>query len=300
MGSQPVIIVHGGAWNIPDDLVAAHQAGCRQAALGGWSVLVEGGSALDAVEMAIRIMEDDPTFDAGVGSVLNADGLVEMDAGLMDGHTLDAGAVAAVQNIRNPITLARRVLESEHVLLVGAGASRFAREVGMAECPPEALVVPRERISWERIRAGKEEGVEHMFVSDQGTVGAVAVDRAGNLAAGTSTGGMLYKRPGRVGDVPLIGCGLYADNDLGAVSCTGHGESIIRIVMAKRAVDGLAGGRDPHAVAEETIRFLEERVRGRGGLILLDRQGRMGWAYNTPRMAYAWMHEERSEPGVGI
>lgn len=300
MGTRPTIIVHGGAWNIPDDLVAAHQAGCRQAVLAGWSVLVGGGSALDAVETAIRIMEDDSTFDAGVGSVLNADGVVEMDAGLMDGCTLDAGAVAAVQNICNPITLARRVLESEHVLLIGAGASRFAQEVEIAECPPEALVVPRERVSWERIRAGEGEGVEHMFVSGHETVGAVALDRAGNLAAGTSTGGMLYKRPGRVGDVPLIGCGLYADNDLGAVSCTGHGESIIRIVMAKRAVDGLAGGRAPHVVAEETIRFLEKRVGGQGGLILLDRQGRIGWAFNTPHMAYAWMHEGSSEPGVGI
>jgi beta-aspartyl-peptidase (threonine type) len=300
MGSQPVIVVHGGAWDIPNDLVAAHQAGCRRAVLAGWSVLAEGGSALDAVETAIRIMEDDPVFDAGAGSVLNADGIVEMDAGLMDGRTLDAGAVAAVQNIRNPITLARRVLESEHVLLVGAGANRFAREGGIAECSPEDLVVARERANWERMRAGEGAAGENMFLSGQGTVGAVALDRAGNLAAGTSTGGSPYKRPGRVGDVPLIGCGLYADNELGSVSCTGHGEAITRIVMGKRAVDGLIGGRDPHVVAQETIGFLEERVEGRGGLILLARRGRVGWAFNTPRMAYAWMRQGRSEPGVGI
>ncbi len=279
------IVVHGGAWAIPDDEWEAHQAGCRAAARAGWDVLARGGPAMDAVEAAVRILEDDPTFDAGTGSHLNTDGVVELDAGMMDGRTLDVGAVAGVQTIRNPITLARRVLESPHALLIGAGAERFAREAGIAECRPEELVIARERTIWESCRANPALA-EEFFAPRGDTVGAVALDQDGGIAAGTSTGGKKYKRPGRVGDSPLVGSGFYADSLLGGASSTGDGEAILRIVMAKRAVDALIRDRDPQVVATETIAYLARRVNGRGGLILLDRHGRVGAAFNTPRMAW--------------
>ncbi len=249
-------------------------------------MLARGGSALDAVETAIRILEDAPTFDAGVGSVLNTDGLVELDAGIMDGRTLNLGAVAAVKTIRNPVTLARRVLESPYTLLVCDGALRFAREVGFAECEPEELIVERERLALQRHLADQAAAAATHDVRGD-TVGAVALDQAGNLAAGTSTGGRRFKRPGRVGDVPLPGCGFYADNLLGAASSTGEGEAIARIVMAKRAVDALADGCHPQAAAEEAISYLATWVNGRAGLILLDRFGRVGVAFNAARMAWA-------------
>ncbi len=225
------IIVHGGAWDIPPELHVDHLAGCHAAAAAGWDALASGGSALGAVEAAIRIMEDHPVFDAGRGSHLNADGVVELDAGMMDGASLRAGAVAAVRRIANPITLARHVLhDSPHVFLVGDGAERFALEVGMAPCDPEELIVPRERAMWEARRAeGAPARPDNAFRPSLGdrsadTVGAVALDEMGNLAVGNSTGGTFFKAPGRVGDTPIIGCGLYADNTMGAAACTGWGE----------------------------------------------------------------------------
>ncbi len=285
---MPVLAVHGGAWNIPDDLVEAHAAGCRAALEAGWAVLSTGGAAVDAVVAAIRVLEDDPTFDAGVGSFLNADGAVEMDAGLMTGDGLHVGAVAAVRDVRHPIELARAVLHSAHVLLVAEGASRFAEAVGISRCDPAELIIPRERAAWERVRAGDTDLVRTQF-GPSDTVGAVARDAAGHLAAGVSTGGSLYKRPGRVGDVAVPGAGFYADDALGAVACTGHGERALRTVWAKWAVDQLSGGQDPQAVAEAAVRYLLDRVDGRAGLIIVDAQGRMGCAFSTPRMARGWV-----------
>jgi len=254
------LIVHGGAWDIPDDEVAPHLAGCRRALAAGWEALTNGRSALDAVEIAVRIMEDDPTFDAGVGSVLNRDGLVELDAAIMDGATLRSGAVAAVRGIRNPISLARRVLESEAALLVGRGAERFADTVGIERCADEDMIVPRERARWEElcrlaayrtpdafqrppgevaglrgIVAGGDHAPDHPGLRIQhpgDTVGAVALDRYGNLAAAVSTGGTPFKLPGRVGDTPLIGAGLYADVQTGGCASTGWGESIIKVLLS--------------------------------------------------------------------
>jgi len=301
MNIAPVIIVHGGAWSIPDDLVEPHKVGCREAALVGWQVLLDGGSALDAVEAANRVMEDNPTFDAGVGSVLNRDGVVELDAAIMDGRSLEAGAVIGLQTFCNPITLARRVLESgEHVVLMGEGARRFALELGIPECDPASLVVPREREIWEQARQGRYGYVQEFFSQRQDTVGAVAMDRDGDLAAGNSTGGCAFKRPGRVGDVPLIGCGSYADNELGAACSTGHGEAIIRVVMAKHAVSLLEHRFSPQITAEVTIRQMEEKIGGRAGIIMIDRQGRLGAAFNTPHMAHAWMTVELQEPIVRV
>ena len=254
------LIVHGGAWDIPDDEVAPHLAGCRRALAAGWEALTNGRSALDAVEIAVRIMEDDPTFDAGVGSVLNRDGLVELDAAIMDGATLRSGAVAAVRGIRNPISLARRVLESEAALLVGRGAERFADTVGIERCADEDMIVPRERARWEELcrlaayrtpdafqrppgevaglrgivaggdHAPDQPGLRIQHPGD--TVGAVALDRYGNLAAAVSTGGTPFKLPGRVGDTPLIGAGLYADVQTGGCASTGWGESIIKVLLS--------------------------------------------------------------------
>jgi len=314
--------VHGGAWNIPNEAIEPCRTGCRKALEAGWAILKKGGEALDAVEAAVVVLEDDPIFDAGTGSHLNRDGRVQLDAIVMDGRTLRAGAVAAVERIRNPIRLARRVMIScEHILLVGAGAEQFAMEQGMELCAPEELVVPRERELWQRARSSRQPnramgtpGTSQHSDDDvpsnlgppssevsTGTVGAVAMDSRGSLVAGTSTGGTFDKRPGRVGDSPLIGCGCYADLEGGGVSCTGWGEAIMKVVLAKTAVDMLrndsrGAGQGPPAeealpqkVARECVRLLAERVQGTGGLILLDRQGRPGFAFNTPRMAFGYV-----------
>ena len=301
---KPSLIVHGGAWNIPDESVEACRAGCRKALEAGWEILERDGTALDAVEAAIVVLEDDPIFDAGIGSHLNRDGRVELDAILMDGATLQAGAVAAVERVRNPIRLARKLLESrEHIMLVGAGAEQFAVEHGLALCRPEELVIERERSAWSRCIGAAGHQSQFHVGHELGTVGAVALDRQGGLIAGTSTGGTCCKHPGRVGDSPLIGCGCYADVEAGGVSCTGWGEAIMKIVMAKTAADLLRGPAvgallaaplSPQAAAEACVRLLADRVGGRGGLVLLDRNGRPGFAFNTPRMAYGYLAADGS------
>jgi len=286
--TRPSLIVHGGAWNIPDDAVAACRAGCRRALERGWATLSQGGRAIDAVQAAIMVLEDDPVFDAGTGAHLNRDGHIELDAIVMDGDTLRAGAVAAVHTIKNPILLARRVLErSPHMMLVGPGAEQFAREEGIPVCDESALIVDREREIWRTFRAT---GSDPDFGSiAKGTVGAVARDVHGSLIAATSTGGTLGKHPGRVGDSPLIGCGCYADTAAGVVSSTGEGEAIMRIVMAKTAVEMMRAGMAPTAAAEASLRLLNARGRGKGGLILLDASGTPGFAYTTPRMAFGYV-----------
>lgn len=281
------IIVHGGAWDIPPALHMDHERGCRAAAQAGWDVLASGGSALDAVEAAVRVMEDDPVFDAGRGSHLNADGVVELDAGMMDGRTLMAGAVAAVKRIANPISLARRVLhDSPHVFLVGEGAERFAAEMGLPLCDPADLVVERERQLWEERQNAT--GKERSAFGETGTVGAVALDAAGNLAVGNSTGGTFFKHPGRVGDTPIIGCGLYADNTLGAAACTGWGEQIMKTVLAKATVDQIALLGNAATAANVAIAYFRHRIGGLGGVICISPEGQIGLAHSTPYMAYAY------------
>ena len=295
------LIVHGGAADIPSDMREAAKSGCEAALLEGWNILRSGGSALDAVERAITIMEDDPTFDAGRGSFLNLEGEIELDAAIMEGHGLQAGAVAAVQNIKNPISLARQVLESEHVLLVGTGASLFASEVGMRECSREELMVERELKRWHALRKDVESDPQRApEAPGRGTVGAVALDRAGHIVAGNSTGGTPYKHPGRVGDSPLVGCGIYADNSVGGAACTGWGESIIRVAMAKTALDCLKKGSPVQEAAALAVRILEEKVKGCGGLIMIDPGGEIGYAFNTPTMAYAYLSEGLGQPVAGI
>lgn len=283
------LVVHGGAWDIPDDVVDDHRRGVASAVEVGWAILSSGGSAMDAVESAVRAMEDDPTFDAGRGSMLNLDGEVELDALILRGEDMQAGAVASVRGIRNPISLARVVLESsEHLLLVGEGANRFAREQGIESVSPEELVVGREAERLAAIRAGEgRDTADYFDAAPDGTVGAVALDSNRRLAAGTSTGGTPGKYPGRVGDSAILGCGGYCDGRLGGASATGYGEAILRATLCRDAVRLLELGRAPEGAAEEAIARLEERFQGRAGIILIDRQGRIGHGHNTPRMAVA-------------
>jgi len=250
------------------------------------------------------VLEDDPVFDAGYGSHLNLDGRVECDAIVMNGATLRSGAAATLQRVKNPIQLARKILENcPHMMLVAEGAERFAKEHGIKLCKPEELVSEAEQEAWMKCKADKH-AAEHHRGHEQGTVGAVAIDRDGRLFAATSTGGTCCKLPGRVGDSPLIGCGCYADSEAGGVSCTGYGEAIMKIVMAKTAVDLLRSRVtcvDPIAAADacdlssadlaarEAVHLLGKRTHATGGLILLDRHGNPGFAFNTPRMAYGYV-----------
>lgn len=305
------MIVHGGAWAIPDEQVEPHLAGCRAALAAGWAVLAAGGDAMSACEAAVRLMEDDPIFDAGTGSVLTSEGTVELDAALMDGRTLRYGAVANLRRVRNPISLARRVLEGPGTLLVAEGAERFAEAAGVALVENGALVVERERRLWEAWRAGQAAGAQYgdpaagdrtpgppsaHAVGGHDTVGAIALDGAGNLVAANSTGGTPFKLPGRVGDTPLVGCGLYADARVGAAVCTGWGESIVRVALARRAVELLERGLPPQSAAEVAVRTLDRSVAGgSGGCIILTPHGRVGLAWNTRRMAYAYRQEGEEE-----
>ncbi|HKM89563.1 MAG TPA: isoaspartyl peptidase/L-asparaginase [Candidatus Acidoferrales bacterium] len=315
---KPSLIVHGGAFAVPAASVEACKKGCREALEAGWKILAAGGSALDAVEAAVVALEDNPEYDAGTGSHLNRDGHVSLDAIVMDGRTLRSGAVAAVERIGNPIRLARKVMEaSHHMLLAGAGAEQFAHENGFRLCRPEDLIVERERRAWKLCRKFAHQRQFHdpvfLFSPEYaeklaeapagdhavpgttpgrtgqpsgGTVGAVAMDREGHLYAATSTGGTCCKVPGRVGDSPMIGCGCYADQEAGGVSSTGWGEAIMKIVMAKTAVDLLRTGRSAQETADESIRLLAARTGGTGGLILLDRAGTPAFAFSTPHMVW--------------
>jgi L-asparaginase / beta-aspartyl-peptidase len=356
----PTLLVHGGAWAIPPDAASAHQAGVRNALESGYAILSSGGSALDAVEAAVAVLEDDPAFDAGRGSFLTSDGRVQLDALLMDGGRMKAGGVACVERLRNPIHAARLILEeSPHIYLVGPGAEQFAHAHGLPLIENVELILDRERerlaqaqarqaagsadqtfsglplhddkspetgisidrsssMGWKSAAASKgtgfspyiqpanetralaPEGNSHSHCQDSGlptdrsssvgrshdTVGAVALDARGNLAAATSTGGTLNKTPGRVGDSSLIGCGCYADNLSAAVSLTGWGEPIMKLVLGKWAADRVASGTAPEIAAQEAIAYLYNRLGGHGGIILLGPDGRYGLAHNTPAMAW--------------
>jgi beta-aspartyl-peptidase (threonine type) len=299
--SDPVLVIHGGAWAIPDDMVDAHIYGVRHALASGWHVLERGGSSLDAVEEAVVIMEDDEVFDAGRGSFLNRDGKVQLDALIMDGATLRAGGVGCVERLRNPVRAARKILsESPHVYFVGEGAERFAAEHGIALCRNEDLIIPREVERLRAYQAQTSSGGDDLFAPaiSHDTVGAVALDRDGNIAAATSTGGTLNKAPGRLGDSSLIGCGCYANNESAAASTTGWGEPIMKLVLAKWTADRIAAGNLPEWAAQESMNYLKERVNGHGGIIVLDIHGHFGIAHNTPRMAWALKTKKKEEAGI--
>ncbi|MDZ8140432.1 MAG: isoaspartyl peptidase/L-asparaginase family protein [Nostoc sp. DedQUE04] len=275
----PTIIVHGGAKTITDDKVAANNAGCTAAVEAGWAVLISGGTAAEAVEAATRVLEADPTFNAGLGATLNSDGEVELDAAIMEG-SLSWGAVAAVQGIRHPISVARKIMDEKPRLLVARGGERFAIDCGAEMCKKEDLIAEEQ---WQQWKEDRE------VIDRPNTIGCVALDASGVLAAGTSTGGTTKQQQGRVGDTALVGCGLYADNKIGGCSTTGDGESIIPVVLAKTAIDFLSGDRHPDEAAQMAIDALVSKVKGEAGCILIDRQGRVGWAYNSSHMACAYM-----------
>ena len=272
------IAVHGGAGR-----ESAEDRGARRVALGraaevGWAVLADGGSALDAAVEAVVVLEDDPHFNAGVGSVLTVEGVVEMDASVMTGDTLAAGAVGAVTGVPNPIRLARTVLAGgREVLLVGEVAAALAEH----RCAPDALITEDARRRWQQREAAPGE-----------TVGAVACDTRGHVAAATSTGGVAGKRRGRVGDSAVIGAGTYADDLLGAGSATGPGEAIIRVCLVRSSLEHVGRGLDPAWVAGHALDVLQRRLGEAAGLILVDRAGRIGIAHTTESMAAAWRSEE--------
>jgi beta-aspartyl-peptidase (threonine type) len=398
---DPILLVHGGAWAIPADDAEAHESGVRNALEAGYLILSRGGSAIDAVEAAVTVLEDDPTFDAGRGSFLTSDGRVQLDALLMDGGRMKAGGVACVEHLRNPIQAARLVLEqSPHVYFVGEGAERFAAAHGIALIDNSELVLPREvarlalaqrrhaagladttfsgleeqsasspkgipahilhddkspetaakgtgfspyidplnkpgdlapegrdHKSWNDPKLNSPSGIAHESGHDfsraekaqkelgasapenkpsspghnsHDTVGAVALDGHGNLAAGTSTGGTLNKTPGRVGDSSLIGCGCYADNLAAAVSLTGWGEPIMKLVLGKWATDRVAAGTAPEIAAREAISYLYNRLGGHGGIILLGPDGRFGLAHNTPGMAWGLATPSGLQTGLTV
>ncbi len=282
-GRVPALIVHGGAGADPTDGRDELRRGIRDAVGSGWRALQASGTALDAVEAAVRSLEDHPRFNAGRGSVLTAAGTVETDASIMEGDTLRTGAVAAVSGVRNPIVLARRILnDGHHCFYVGSGARERATALGVPLCDPGELVTEHQRRRLAMIQAG--------------TVGAVALDRFGTIAAATSTGGTAGKLPGRVGDSPLIGCGTYAESTLGGASCTGDGEAIIRVTLARRALEILKSVGDPGHACEVALSVLVEEGRGDGGLILVDWRGRMGWARSTPLMPVGLMSPGHADP----
>uniref|UniRef100_A0A3B4A017 Isoaspartyl peptidase/L-asparaginase n=1 Tax=Periophthalmus magnuspinnatus TaxID=409849 RepID=A0A3B4A017_9GOBI len=282
-----VLVVHGGAWAIPEDLASASVSGVKAAACEGFSVLKKGGSALDAVEAAVRSLEDNDVFNAH-GAVLNSEGEVELDAIIMDGKTLGSGAVSSVKNISNPVSLARAVMEklqTDHMMLTSRGANLFAESIGMATICTEELVSEFERKEWEKHKNYATGIKEDFNAKAHDTVGAVAVDSTGNVACATSTGGIRNKMVGRVGDSPLI-CGGYADNYSGAVSCTGHGENILKVTLARTIISHME--QKPAAEASElALKYMGDRVHGAGGAIVVTPSGQWAATFTTERMAWA-------------
>ena len=282
-GGDWAVLVHGGAGELRPDRVDDHVAGCEEAAAAAAELLRSGASSLDAVQRAVFLLESNPCFNAGTGACLNAEGLIELDAALMEGSELRAGAVCALPPFLHPIAIARAALEDgRHVLYAGEGAAQFAREHGFEPVSSESMTTEAARARWMAARAGRAgEGWAG------GTVGAVARDANGTVAAATSTGGLVNKRAGRVGDSPVLGAGTYADDEGGAGSATGAGEAILRVVLAKSAIEALRAGTWPEPAARAAIGALGARVRGTGGLILVDRAGRLGLARNTASMSWA-------------
>lgn len=314
---EPVLVIHGGAGTIlkssmTPDQEKAYQSGLQAALDKGYSILKNGGTSLDAVEATVRVLEDNPLFNAGKGAVFTNDGKNELDASIMDGKNLMAGSVAGVTVIRNPVSAARAVMEkSEHVMLVGKGAETFAQMNGLEIVDPsyfhtnsrwKGLQQARKRDSLKSKpdHSGGNQGnlLKQPGNRDEkyGTVGAVALDRYGNLAAATSTGGMTNKKYGRVGDAPIIGAGTYADNKTCAISCTGWGEYFIRLVMAKSVSDMMEFGNYSldKASTEMIMKRLPE-LGGDGGLIGVDKNGNIIMTFNTEGMYRGWKKGERQE-----
>ena len=290
---SPKIIIHGGAWDIPMEFHKAHIQGVESAAIAGMDVLIKGGTAIDAVLKAVELLENDPTFDAGKGSFLNEKGVVEMDAMIMDGSDLSIGSVICVKTVKNPILLADKIrTKTDHCILAGEGAENFAFQNGLEIVKTEDLLVGRELELFQKINNSDKVITRDFFTKPDkmGTVGAVAIDNKGNIATATSTGGTPNKKQGRVGDSPIPGSGGYA-NKFAGVSTTGLGESIMKVMLAKTAVDGIEFNLKPQEAADRAIQKLQNEVQGLGGLIMIDRKGEAVFSYNTPYMARAIANE---------
>lgn len=288
-GSQPAIAIHGGAGTIAreemtGELEAEIRAVLEQSVQAGHRLLQAGGTSTEAVIAAVKVMEDSPLFNAGKGSVFNAAGNHEMDASIMEGAGLRAGAVASVSCVRNPIDLATRVMtDSEHVMLMGDGAGEFARQQGFEMMDPDYFHTD---FRWQQLQRIKARELADKDRQDQwfSTVGAVALDRHGNLAAGTSTGGTSNKRWGRVGDSPIIGAGTYASNDSCAVSATGHGEYFIRHVVAYNICNRVETGTPLNEAADRVVNDILVKAGGEGGVIAIDKQGNIAMPFNSEGM----------------
>jgi beta-aspartyl-peptidase (threonine type) len=306
---RPAIVVHGGAGEWRQERQKTGIAGVREAARTGFDVLKGGGSALDAVESAVMSMEDNEVFNAGLGSALNLDRRVEMEASIMDGKTLSAGAAGLLHDIKHPIQLARVVMENtDHVFMVGRSVEKLAQVFNLERRDPRTELRMK---YWRELRDKlAEDKVDylsklskllktHPNLFDLDTVGAVAVDKEGNVAAATSTGGTSLKAPGRIGDSPLIGCGNYADNEAGACSATGVGEVAIKLVLTKSTCDGIRRGKTPQEATESSIGEVNRRMKETAnqiGLIAIDTQGRMGAAHNSRNMCWGYMTPQTRSP----
>ncbi|CAG9838237.1 unnamed protein product [Diabrotica balteata] len=298
---EPILLIHGGAGDIPDSRNEGKIQGLRKSMEIGFKILKEGGSALDAVEQAVIYMEDDANFNAGYGSVLNLSGEVEMDASIMEGSTLNAGGVTVVKDIKHPISLARIVMEqTPHVLLAAEGASKFAKSLGFPTTDPRSLVSPDAKKALEEFRrkGGDLTEIGHKNPGDVGTVGAVALDCQGNLAAATSTGGINGKMVGRCSDTSLIGSGTYADNDFGAVSTTGHGDTIIKYCLAIAIIKDIENGKSAQAATENNLKRMTKRLNNTAGAITLSKNGEPGIYFTSKKMA--WMYQKGNELHYGI
>ncbi len=296
MSSKVCIAVHGGAGvldqnEMDEELKKLYGEGLSLAVQKGHQILLNGGSAIDAVASAVTALEDNPLFNAGRGSVFTFEGKQEMDASLMDGSNFKAGSVAMVRNVRNPIQLARKVMdESPYVLLAGTGAEEFAKSKDLPFEPDSYFFNEKRYKQWQAVKDSGFHRLDDRAPKNLGTVGAVALDQKGNLAAGTSTGGMTNKRYGRIGDSPLIGAGTYADNQHCAVSCTGHGEFFIRVVAAYDVVAGMSYGNLTLKESTDLVvmkKLLE--MGGEGGLIAIDRSGNIALPFNAEGMYRGWI-----------
>jgi len=299
------IVVHGGAGFWRSDVRVA-RIGVENAALEGLRVLVNGGSALDAVETAVSVMEDDPIFNAGKGAALTCVGTVEMDAAIMDGRQLSAGAVALVRRVKNPVRLARIVMENtDHVLVAGETAERLARVFHLPTANP---VTAKRRQALAKVRRDSERGrvpwlkrnrlllLKHPELLGHDTVGAVAVDDEGNFASAASTGGMAMKMPGRIGDTPQIGSGVYSDNRSGAATVTGWGEIAVKLGLSRAMCMMMENGSSASKAAERCVRMATSRLHGNAGVIAIDRVGRIAAVHNTAYMPWAYATSSMTRP----
>ncbi|XP_072931892.1 probable isoaspartyl peptidase/L-asparaginase GA20639 [Epargyreus clarus] len=299
---HPIIIVHGGAGDIPESRVQGKLDGVKLAVAIGHKILEQGGSALDAVEAAVVSMEKDEYFNAGYGSVLNLRGEVEMEASIMCGKDLNVGAVTLVKDFMHPISIAHKVLtDSPHSLIGGEGAKLFALEKGFPTVPHESLISANAKSALEEFLQSGEFGRTEIGTKNEGgvgTVGAVAVDARGHVAVATSTGGMSGKVVGRIGDTPQIGSGTYADDNIGGVSTTGHGESILKYCLAHSIIKLMEGGEDANTATRNAVTGMTSRLKNTAGAITLSKDGDVGIHFSSQRMAWAYIKNDQIFYGI--